>query len=289
MEVSSHSIDQDRIEGIEFAGAVFTNITHDHLDYHGTINNYISVKKRFFDSLPPGAFALVNSDDRRAGVMVQNTKASVIHYGLKKGDDFKARIIERTMEATLLDVNGNQVWVPFIGDFNMYNILAGYSMAVMLGLDSDDVLKELSNIKPAPGRFETIRSEDGKLAIVDYAHTPDALLNVLKAINRIKQKNSKLITLAGAGGDRDKAKRPLMGKIGAENSDRFIVTSDNPRSEDPASIIAIKAAVMMAGTGDIILIAGKGHETYQEIMGIKYHFDDRKEVIAVFNKTKTQT
>lgn len=309
MEVSSHSIDQDRISGLAFEGGIFTNISHDHLDYHKTIDNYIAAKKKFFDKLPKGSFALVNTDDKRGRVMVQNTPADVRVYGLKSGEDYRARIIERSLEATYVDINGSELWIPFIGDFNIYNVLAVYGTALLLGEDKEEVLRVLSGSRPARGRFETIHSGDGKTAIVDYAHTPDALLNVLKAIRAIKPEGSSLITVAGAGGDRDRTKRPEMGKIAATYSERLIVSSDNPRTEDPASIIdevvagipeedmlkvisitdrreAIKAACMMAVAGDIILVAGKGHETYQDIMGVKHHFDDREELLAIFNKTK---
>jgi len=307
MEVSSHALVQDRVSGLLFKGGIYTNLTHDHLDYHGTFDNYIEAKKKFFDALPAEAFALINTDDRNAMVMVQNSRAKISTYGLKKVNEFNARIIERNLEATYLKINETEIWVPFIGDFNVYNLLAAYAASNLLGLEKEEVLRLISQLKPVPGRFETIKSMDGKLAIVDYAHTPDALMNVLSAINKISEKNSRTITVIGAGGNRDKLKRPAMAKIGVENSHQLILTSDNPRGEDPNKIIqdmiqgipneykekvlsvvdrreAIKAACMMAQPGDIILIAGKGHENYQEISGRKYHFDDREEVRKIFKK-----
>lgn len=307
MEVSSHALVQDRVAGLLFKGGIYTNLTHDHLDYHGTFDNYIKAKKKFFDALPAEAFALVNTDDRNARVMIQNTLAKISTYGLKKVNEFNARIIERNLEATYLKIDETEVWVPFIGDFNVYNLLAAYAASNLLGLGKEEVLRIISQLKLVPGRFETIKSRDGKLAIVDYAHTPDALLNVLSAINKISEKNSRTITVVGAGGDRDKLKRPAMAKIGIENSHQLILTSDNPRGEDPIKIIqdmiqgipdeykektlsivdrreAIKAACMIAQPGDIILIAGKGHETYQEVSGRRYHFDDREEVRKIFKE-----
>ena len=308
MEVSSHALVQDRVAGLIFKAGIFTNLTHDHLDYHGTFDNYIGAKKKFFDALPAEAFALINTDDRNARVMVQNSMAKISTYGLKKVNEFNARIIERNLEATYLKIDETEVWVPFIGDFNVYNLLAAYAASNLLGMDKEEVLRIISQLKPVPGRFETIKSKDGKLAIVDYAHTPDALMNVLTAINKIGKKNSKTIAVIGAGGDRDKLKRPKMAKIGIENSHQLILTSDNPRGEDPVKIIqdmiqgipdeyiektlsiidrreAIKAACMIAQPGDIILIAGKGHETYQEVSGKKYHFDDREEVRKIFKES----
>ena len=307
MEVSSHALVQDRIAGLLFKAGIYTNLSHDHLDYHGTFDNYIKAKKKFFDILPADAFALINTDDRNARVMVQNSRAKISTYGLKGVNEFNARIIERSLEATYLKIDETEVWVPFIGDFSVYNLLAAYAASSLLGLDKEEVLRIISQLKPVPGRFETIKSKDGILAIVDYAHTPDALLNVLTAIRKISEKNSKIITVVGAGGDRDKLKRPIMAKIGIENSHQLILTSDNPRGEDPVKIIhdmisgipdeykkkilsivdrgeAIKAACMIAKPGDIILIAGKGHETYQLISGGEYHFDDREEVRKFFKE-----
>ena len=305
MEVSSHAIDQKRIAGLTYKGGVFTNLTHDHLDYHKTFKNYLTVKRKFFDDLSPEAFALVNTDDKNAKVMVQNCKARVQTYGLKQVADFKGYILERTFEGTEIRIDSKEVWVPFIGDFNIYNLLAVYGTALNLDLDPEEVLRIISRLHPVSGRFETIRSEKGQIAIVDYAHTPDALLNVLGTIQQIRKNNSKIITVVGAGGDRDKLKRPEMARISAEMSDRLILTSDNPRSEDPEEIIqdmkvgvpgdkvsnviaivnrreAIRTACLMAESDDIILIAGKGHETYQEIKGLRHHFDDKEVIKEVF-------
>ncbi|MFC2151271.1 UDP-N-acetylmuramoyl-L-alanyl-D-glutamate--2,6-diaminopimelate ligase [Bacteroidota bacterium] len=307
MEVSSHAIDQKRIVGLDFEGAIFTNITHDHLDYHKTFKEYIDAKKKFFDDLKPQSFALINTDDKNGSIMVQNTKASVKSYAVKSAADFKAKIIESHFEGSLLNINNIDVWTYFVGRFNAYNILAGYACASLLGFDQNEVLTALSNMKPVEGRFETMRSQNGITAIVDYAHTPDALLNVLNAINQIRSDNQELITIVGAGGDRDRAKRPDMAKIAAINSDKVILTSDNPRSEDPNIIIedmkvgvdadnkkkvvsiidrkeGIRTACLLAKKGDIILIAGKGHETYQEIKGVKHHFDDREVIKQIFNE-----
>lgn len=307
LEVSSHALVQDRVAGLSFKGGIYTNLTHDHLDYHGTFNNYIQAKKKLFDALPADSFALINSDDRNARIMVQNSRAKVSTYGLKKINEFNARIIERNFEATYLTIDKVDVWVPFIGDFNAYNLLAAYAASSLLGLNKEEILTAISQLKPVPGRFETIKSADGKLAIVDYAHTPDALMNVLSTIRGIKKADSRLITVIGAGGDRDKLKRPAMARIGFENSHQLILTSDNPRGEDPEKIIqdmiqgipdehkenvlsivdrraAIKSACMIAQPGDIILIAGKGHETYQEVAGKRYHFDDREEVRINFKR-----
>lgn len=308
MEVSSHAIHQKRIAGIEFAGGIFTNITHDHLDYHNTFAEYIQAKKAFFDLLPEQAFALINIDDKNGRVMVQNTKAQIATYSMFTMADYHCRVLESHFDGTLMNLSGNQVWTRFVGKFNAYNLLAVFATAKILGQKADEVLAEISNLKPVKGRFETIRSLDGKFAIVDYAHTPDALKNVLSAISEIRTKNERVITVIGAGGDRDKSKRPEMTKEALVASDRVILTSDNPRTEDPASIIkdmeqgilpqyrckvvsienrkeAIKTATMLAETGDIILVAGKGHENYQEINGVKHHFDD-KEVIEEFFGTE---
>jgi UDP-N-acetylmuramoyl-L-alanyl-D-glutamate--2,6-diaminopimelate ligase len=301
MEVSSHAVDQDRIAGLKFIGALFTNITHDHLDYHKTFDNYIKAKKKFFDDLSSDAFSLVNADDKRGMVMMQNTKATKYSYGLKKMVDFKGKIISNTIEGLELEVGGKNVWFKLIGDFNAYNVLAVYGAAVLLGEDSDKVLTVLSNMKGAVGRFELILPGSKITAIVDYAHTPDALKNVLETIAQFRTGNEQVISIVGCGGNRDKTKRPLMASIACRLSDKVVLTSDNPRDEDPLSIIremqtgigpsdarktvvipdreeAIKMACMMAKEKDIILVAGKGHETYQEIKGVKHAFDDREVV-----------
>ncbi len=305
MEVSSHAIVQKRIAGLEFTMGIFTNITHDHLDYHGTFDNYLKAKKGFFDHLPPGSVALVNADDRNSSVMVQNCSATIYEYSLKTVADYTCSIIEHRFDGMNIRFGNHEVWTCFIGEFNAYNLLAVASAADLLGQDRMDVLTNISRLKPVPGRFEVIRSDMGITAIVDYAHTPDALSNVLSAINKIRQQENRLITVVGAGGDRDRNKRPIMARICVENSDRIILTSDNPRTEDPDKIIddmirgvpkkklarvlritdrreAIMAASMIAGIGDIILVAGKGHESYQEIMGQRHHFDDREELRKVF-------
>lgn len=298
MEVSSHAVDQERIAGLKFAGALFTNITHDHLDYHKTFENYIKAKKKFFDELGTEAFALVNADDKRGMVMLQNTKASKYTFGLKKMVDYKARIITNSLEGLELEVAGKNVWFKMIGDFNAYNLLGVYATAVLLGEDSDEVLLHLSALNGAPGRFERVLPGSKVTAIVDYAHTPDALKNVLETISAFRTGNEQVITVLGCGGNRDKTKRPLMASIACKMSDKVVLTSDNPRDEDPMQIIremqagvlptevrktlvladreeAIKTACMMAKENDIVLVAGKGHETYQEIKGVKYPFDDR--------------
>ena len=307
MEVSSHAVDQYRISGLDFAGAVFTNITHDHLDYHKTFAEYIKAKKKFFDDLKPESFALINTDDKNGRVMVQNTRARVKTYGIKSAADFKAKIIENHFEGSLLRINNTDVWTYFVGTFNAYNLLSVFATALMLGLNSAEVLTTLSLMKPVEGRFETFRSQHGITAIVDYAHTPDALLNVLNTINQIRKKEQNLITVVGAGGDRDKTKRPQMAKIAVTNSNKVILTSDNPRTEDPNLIIedmktglqdedrkktiaitdrkeAIRTACLLAKKYDIILVAGKGHETYQEVNGVKHHFDDREIIKQIFNE-----
>jgi UDP-N-acetylmuramoyl-L-alanyl-D-glutamate--2,6-diaminopimelate ligase len=301
MEVSSHAIVQNRVAGLKFTGGVFTNLTHDHLDYHKTFKEYIYAKKKFFDDLNEPAFAITNSDDKNGKLMFQNTKASRKSYGLKSISDYKCRVLEKHLDGTLIHLKGHDVWVKFIGGFNIYNLLAVYSVTQELNLDSDEVMAKLSLLRPVNGRFDTLKSLDGVLAIVDYAHTPDALKNVLTTINEIRIGNEQLITVIGAGGDRDKSKRPEMAKIGAELSNLLILTSDNPRSEDPETIIndmqkgvgaeytrkvlaitnraeAIKAAVAFAKPGDFVLIAGKGHETYQEVNGVRTHFDDKEEL-----------
>jgi UDP-N-acetylmuramoyl-L-alanyl-D-glutamate--2,6-diaminopimelate ligase len=301
MEVSSHAVDQERIAGLKFTGALFTNITHDHLDYHKTFENYIKAKKKYFDELSSDAFALVNADDKRGMVMIQNTRAKKYSFGLKKMVDFKGKIITNSIEGLELEIGGKNVWFKMIGDFNAYNILGVYGAAVLLGEDADDVLRHLSSLRGAPGRFELI-SPGGKVtAIVDYAHTPDALKNVLETIAQFRTGNEQVITVVGCGGNRDKTKRPLMASIACRLSDKVVLTSDNPRDEEPTEIIkdmqagilptearktlvladreeAIKTACMMAKEKDIVLVAGKGHETYQEIKGVKYPFDDREVV-----------
>lgn len=303
MEVSSHAVVQERIAGLQFAGAAFSNITHDHLDYHGTFASYIAAKKKFFDELPQTAFAVVNADDRNGRVMVQNTKAQVRTVSLRAMADFRCRIVEKHFDGMLLAIDGVEVWVHFIGRFNAYNLVTVYACARMLGVEKEDALRVSSMLTPVSGRFETVRSQSGVTAIVDYAHTPDALQNVLDTIAEIRSPEQKLYTVVGCGGDRDAAKRPVMARIAAENSDFAILTSDNPRTEDPAEILAqmkaglsaahkavsiidrreaINTAAAMARAGDIILIAGKGHETYQITGTEKRHFDDREEIRAAF-------
>ncbi|MCZ2338547.1 MAG: UDP-N-acetylmuramoyl-L-alanyl-D-glutamate--2,6-diaminopimelate ligase [Chitinophagales bacterium] len=300
MEVSSHALDQKRVAGLKFDGAIFTNLTHDHLDYHGTMLNYIIAKKSFFDNLPSDAFALVNVDDKNGSVMLQNTKARKLTYAMHTMADYKAKIIENTVHGLHLRINDREAFFRMIGDFNAYNITAVYGTAVELGIEKDEILALLSGLRGAVGRFEQVISSDGaKFGIVDYAHTPDALKNVLQTIQKVKHTSSQVIVVIGCGGDRDKSKRPEMAKEACELSDKVVLTSDNPRSEDPDSILddmeagvdeahrastiritdrrqAIKTAVMMAQQGDIILVAGKGHEDYQEIKGKKFPFDDKK-------------
>ena len=308
MEVSSHAIDQERIAGLKFVGALFTNITHDHLDYHLTFENYIKAKKKYFDELGGDAFALVNADDKRGMVMMQNTKATKYSFGLKKMVDFKAKIITNSIEGLELELAGKTVWFKLIGDFNAYNVLAVYGAAMLLGEDSDEVLVKLSSLKGAVGRFELVLPGSKKIAIVDYAHTPDALKNVLETIAQFRSGAEQVITVVGCGGNRDRTKRPLMASIACRLSDKVVLTSDNPRDEDPMEIIkemqtgvmptearktliiadreeAIKTACMMAKEKDIILVAGKGHETYQEIKGVKYPFDDREVVERMLKLT----
>jgi UDP-N-acetylmuramoyl-L-alanyl-D-glutamate--2,6-diaminopimelate ligase len=301
MEVSSHSADQKRIAGLKFAGGLFTNLTHDHLDYHKTFDNYLAAKKSFFDSLPADSFALVNTDDRNGMVMLQNCQARKFTFSTRGMADFRCGIIEQGFEGMNLRIQGEEVWTRFVGDFNASNLLAVYAASELLGAAKNEILTILSDLLPVSGRLEVIKSAGGISGIVDYAHTPDALLNVIDTINKIREGNTKLITVVGAGGDRDRTKRPKMAAISAEGSSRTILTSDNPRSEDPEKILddmeagllpelrrrtlriadrreAIKAAVMFAEKGDVILVAGKGHETYQEIKGVKHHFDDREEL-----------
>lgn len=310
MEVSSHGIHQKRTEALHFVGGIFTNLSHDHLDYHATFAEYRDVKKSFFDSLPKTAFALSNIDDKNGTVMLQNTVARKFTYALKSYADFKAAILESQLSGLLLKINDNEVWVKLIGTFNAYNVLAIYGTAVELGMDSLEALRLLSDLESVSGRFQYIVSDGGITAVVDYAHTPDALENVLKTINDIRTKNEQLITVVGCGGNRDKTKRPIMAKIATDLSDKAILTSDNPRNEDPEVILdemeqgveahnykkilritdrkqAIKTACQLAQSNDIILIAGKGHETYQEINGVRYHFDDMetvKEILDQLNK-----
>jgi UDP-N-acetylmuramyl-tripeptide synthetase len=299
MEVSSHGIHQKRTEGLHFVGGVFTNLSHDHLDYHPTFAEYRDVKKSFFDNLPKTAFALSNTDDKNGAVMLQNTAAKKRTYALKSYADYRAQILENQLSGLLLKIEGNEVWVKLIGTFNAYNVLAIYGTAIELGLDSLETLRLLSELESVSGRFQYIVSSTNVTAIVDYAHTPDALENVLKTINDIRTKNEQLITVVGCGGNRDKTKRPIMASIATELSDKVILTSDNPRNEDPDIIIAemelgvaaqnykkvlsitdrrqaIKTACQLAQPNDIIIIAGKGHETYQEIKGIRNDFDDMK-------------
>ena len=307
MECSSHAIAQKRIGGLKFAGGLFTNLTRDHLDYHKTVENYRDAKKAFFDMLPKDAFAVTNVDDKNGMFMVQNTKAQVKTYSIRSMADFRARIIECHFEGMYLEINGQEVGVQFIGKFNVSNLLAVYGAAIMLGKQPEEVLLVMSTLKSVAGRLEPIRSEEGVTAVVDYAHTPDALDNVLRAIHEVLEgKEGKVITVCGAGGNRDKGKRPLMAQEAVRQSDRVIITSDNPRFEEPQDIIndmlagldqkqmkkvvaivdrreAIKTACMLAQKGDVILIAGKGHEDYQEIKGVKHHFDDREVVREIFN------
>ena len=306
MEVSSHSIAQKRISGLRFAGGIFTNLTRDHLDYHKTVENYLKAKKKFFDDMPKDAFSLTNLDDKNGLVMTQNTKSHVHTYSLRSLSDFKGRILESHFEGMLLDFNNHELAVNFIGRFNASNLLAVFGAAVLLGKKEEDVLVALSTLHPVAGRFEAIRSPKGFTAIVDYAHTPDALINVLNAIHGVLEGKGKVITVVGAGGNRDKGKRPIMAKEAAKGSDRVIITSDNPRFEEPQDIIddmlaglekddmqktisivdrreAIKTACMLAEPGDVILVAGKGHENYQDIKGMKHHFDDKEIIKEVFN------
>jgi UDP-N-acetylmuramoyl-L-alanyl-D-glutamate--2,6-diaminopimelate ligase len=307
MEVSSHAVHQKRIGGLDFTGAVFTNITHDHLDYHKTFAEYIRVKKSYFDGLNSNAFALTNADDKNGMVMLQNTAAQKHTYALKSPADFKVKVLENQFSGLVLSLNGIEVWTRLIGDFNAYNLLAVFAVSQLLGDDATEVMTVISQLESVEGRFEYLKSEGGITAIVDYAHTPDALENVLKTIANIRTKNETVITVVGCGGDRDRAKRPQMVEIACEMSDKVILTSDNPRSEDPMDILnemeagvpglhfkkvlsivdraqAIKTAVSMAEKGDIILIAGKGHEKYQEIKGVKHDFDDLQITREMFHK-----
>ena len=303
MEVSSHSVVQERIRGLKFAGGIFTNLTHDHLDYHGTFAEYIKAKRLFFDSLPKQSFALTNIDDRNGEVMVQNAVAKVSRYSLRSMANFRCKVLEMLFDGMLLDVCDREVWVQLLGRFNAYNLLAVYGTATLLGKSSDEVLQAMSALKKVNGRFEPMRSESGITAIVDYAHTPDALENVIATINDIRREGQKLIVVCGCGGDRDATKRPEMGRIASREADIAIFTSDNPRTENPEAILdqmeagkwegsrtlrisdraqAIHTAVMLAAAGDIILVAGKGHETYQIIGTEKRHFDDREVLAEAF-------
>jgi UDP-N-acetylmuramoyl-L-alanyl-D-glutamate--2,6-diaminopimelate ligase len=305
MEVSSHAIDQERISGIKFDGGVFTNLTHDHLDYHLTFAEYLKAKKKFFDQLPEGAFALTNTDDKNGMVMLQNTRASKQTYSLRALANFHCTVLEKHFDGMLLRIDGQEVWTHFTGVFNASNLLAVMGASILLGVNHEDILRILSELHPVSGRFEIIRSPDGKYAVVDYAHTPDAIKNVLSGISDIRTGDEQVITVIGAGGDRDKTKRPEMAQEAVRQSDKVILTSDNPRSEEPEQILAdmeagiepnqkskvlsivnrkeaIKTACMLARPGDIILVAGKGHEDYQEIKGVKYHFDDKEVINEIF-------
>lgn len=308
MEVSSHAIVQHRVSGLKFSGAIFSNITHDHLDFHGTMANYVKAKKGLFDSLDKDAFALVNVDDRNGMVMVQNCKAHIYKYSLQTVADYHCRVVESTVHGQQLELNGSSFWTLLVGRFNAYNVTAIAATAMLCGMDKNDVLRGVSALSAAPGRFQQVRG-GGITAIVDYAHTPDALQNVIDTINDVRRKEQDLIVVVGCGGDRDPLKRPIMARIAAQGSDHLVLTSDNPRTENPEDILdameaglddvqrssalritdrrqAIKAAVMMAKDGDIILVAGKGHETYQEINGVKNHFDDVEELNKLINKQR---
>jgi UDP-N-acetylmuramoyl-L-alanyl-D-glutamate--2,6-diaminopimelate ligase len=307
MEVSSHAIHQKRISGLEFEGGIFTNLTQDHLDYHKTMAEYLKAKKMFFDNLPETAFALTNIDDKNGLVMLQNTKAKKYTYSVKALADFKAKIIEKHFDGTAIEIAGKELQVQFVGVFNVYNLLAVYGATVLLGQDADEAMRILSMLRPVSGRFETIRSPRNFTAIVDYAHTPDALTNVLEAIHEVLEGNGRVITVIGCGGNRDKTKRPIMACEAVRLSDQVILTSDNPRFEEPQAIIndmadglnsqqmektllivdreqAIKTACALARAGDVILIAGKGHEDYQDVKGVKHHFDDREIVMNIFER-----
>jgi len=305
MEVSSHAIHQHRTHFLRFVGGVYTNLSQDHLDYHKNMLEYLNVKKQFFDNLPANAFALTNSDDKNGMVMLQNTKASKHTYSVKKLADYKARIFEKHFDGTDIEINGRELTVQFVGVFNVYNLLAVYGTAILLGLPTDDLLVTLSSLKSVAGRFQTIRSPHDVTAIVDYAHTPDALVNVLNAIHEVLGNKGEIITVVGSGGNRDKTKRPIMARESVERSNKVILTTDNPRFEEPQEILndmltglttkqkqqtlnildrreAIKTACNLAKPGDVILIAGKGHENYQDIKGVKYHFDDKEVVEECF-------
>lgn len=308
MEVSSHAAAQHRIAGLRFTGAIFSNLTRDHLDYHKTVDNYMNAKKMFFDMLPSSAFALINIDDKAGRYMVQNTKAKVYTYSLRNDADFRGRILETRLDGTLMTLNGQEVEVRFTGRFNAYNLTAVYGASILSGLDQEEVIVNMSRLVPVSGRFQTMRSADGKVtAIVDYAHTPDALVNVLDTIREIVGPDGEVITVVGAGGNRDHGKRPMMAREAACRSNRLILTSDNPRDEEPDSIIldmknglsqeelrrticitdrreAIRTAIHTAPAGAVVLVAGKGHETYQEIKGVRHHFDDHEEIAAALKE-----
>ena len=306
MEVSSHAAQQKRIAGLRFRGGIFSNLTRDHLDYHGTVENYMNAKKAFFDMLPEDAFALINIDDKSGRYMVQNTKARTYTYSLRSDADFRTRVVESRLDGTLLSINGRELEVQFTGRFNAYNLTAVYGASILSGLDPETVLVNMSRLVPVAGRFQTFRGGDGVTAIVDYAHTPDALVNVLDTIREVLGPEGYICTVVGAGGNRDHGKRPMMAQEAACRSDRLVLTSDNPRDEDPQSIIdmmkaglsaeelrrtlcitdrreAIKAALSTCPPGGVVLIAGKGHEPYQEVKGVRHHFDDREEVTAFFS------
>lgn len=308
MEVSSHGLDQKRVEGLEFTGGIFTNITHDHLDYHGTFQNYIRAKKKLFDALPSGAFAVMNADDRNHGVMTEHCRARIYTFALKAPADYKAKIMEAQFDGMLLKINEREFWTRIIGGFNAYNLTAVYATAALLGADEVQVLTTLSTLGAVSGRFQYVKSPDGKLAIVDYAHTPDALENVLRTIAEVNGGRGQVLTVVGCGGDRDKTKRPEMARIASDASSKVILTSDNPRTENPETILnemeagldpiqkakclritdraqAIKTACHLAQPGDIILVAGKGHENYQEIDGVKHPFDDLEQLKYNFQIT----
>ena len=311
MEVSSHAADQQRIAGLKFAGGVFSNLTRDHLDYHLTVENYMNAKKKFFDMLPADAFALVNADDKAGAYMLQNTKAKKYTYSLRTDADFRGRILETRLDGTLLQLNGRDVEVQFTGRFNAYNLTAVYGASILTGFDPEEVLVNMSRLVPVSGRFQTMASPSGFTAIVDYAHTPDALVNVLDTIRDIVGAKGNVITVVGAGGDRDHGKRPMMASEAACRSDKLILTSDNPRTEDPEEIIAqmrsglsaadlkrticitdrreaIRTACMLAAPGSVVLVAGKGHETYQEVNGVRHHFDDREVIAEAFREIAAQ-
>lgn len=307
MEVSSHAVVQQRIAGLKFTGAIFTNITHDHLDFHKTFSSYIKAKKKFFDDLDTAAFALTNEDDRNGQVMLQNTFAHKKSYGLHSGADFSARIVESHFDGMLMNIDGHDVWVKLVGGFNAYNLLAVYGAAILLEQETVRVLTAMSVLTGAEGRFETLKAANGVFGIVDYAHTPDAVENVLQTIEKLRNQSQHIITVLGCGGDRDKTKRPEMSQAALRYSDRLIITSDNPRTEDPLTIIkemeagvaveqrskvlsiadrkeAIRVAYQLAKPGDIIVVAGKGHEKYQEVNGIRHHFDDKEILELTFNE-----